>query len=140
LHFEFCILNSMIHTCVIGGWTDPRGSRPFFGALLLGVCDGRGELQYVGQTGAGFTDAQLGRVWKQLHALRTRTCPFTAVPHIAGRAHWVKPKLVVEVTSTGWTRSGTLRRPVFVGLKTDAKRERTHNEHLSIAADSTRPD
>jgi bifunctional non-homologous end joining protein LigD len=123
---------------VIGGWTEPRGSRPFFGALLLGVYDDRGELQYVGQTGAGFTDAQLGRVWKQLHALRTRTCPFETVPRVAGRPHWVKPKLVAEITSTGWTRNGTLRRPVFAGLKADAKRERTHKDPESIAAESTR--
>ena len=52
--------------CVIGGWTDPRGSRPFFGALLLGVYDDDGRLQYIGHSGAGFTDAELGRVWKRL--------------------------------------------------------------------------
>ena len=54
--------------CVIGGWTDPRGSRPFFGALLLGVYDEAGRLQYIGHSGAGFTDAELGRVWKRLRA------------------------------------------------------------------------
>src|SRR6266850_680344 len=57
-------------TCVVCGWTDPRGSRPFFGALLLGVYDDSGNLQYVGHSGAGFTDAELGRVWKRLHALQ----------------------------------------------------------------------
>ena len=55
--------------CVIGGWTEPRGSRPFFGALLLGVYDDSGRLQYIGHSGAGFTDAELGRVWKRLRAL-----------------------------------------------------------------------
>jgi bifunctional non-homologous end joining protein LigD len=128
----------MTHECIIGGWTEAKGSRPFFGALLLGVYDARGELHYVGQTGAGFTDAQLGRVWKQLHALRTRTCPFATAPRIAGRPHWVKPKFVAEVSSTGWTSTGKLRRPVFLGLKADAKRERTPKEQLAIAAESAR--
>ena len=61
----------MIHTCIIGGWTEPRGSRPFFGSLLLGVPDEQGELRYVGRVSSGFMDAQLGLIWKQLRALLT---------------------------------------------------------------------
>jgi len=68
----------MIHTCIIGGWTEPRGSRPFFGSLLLGAADEQGELRYVGRVASGFTDAQLGLIWKQL-----RACIFLAPPEQA---------------------------------------------------------
>ncbi|MBI3048491.1 MAG: DNA ligase D [Acidobacteria bacterium] len=104
--------------CVIGGWTDPRGSRPFFGALLLGVYDD-GRLQYVGHTGAGFTDAELGRVWKQLHALETKTSPFATTPRTNERPHWVQPTLVAEVKLTEWTADGRLRHPTYIGLRDD---------------------
>ena len=127
----------MKHECVVAGWTEPRGSRPFFGSLLLGVYD-EDRLTFVGQTGAGFTDAELGRVWKQLHALKTKQCPFATVPRTTRRPHWVKPKLVVDVRFTGWTKSGRLHRPSYEGLRTDAKRERAHKEHRSIAAETAR--
>ena len=55
----------MTSTTIVGGWTEPRGSRPFFGSLLLGIPDEQGELRYVGRVASGFTDAQLGLVWKQ---------------------------------------------------------------------------
>jgi bifunctional non-homologous end joining protein LigD len=105
--------------CVVAGWTDPRGSRPFFGALLLGVYDEAGRLQYVGHTGAGFSDAELGRVWKRLHARQTRTCPFPIVPRTNERAHWVKPELVAEVKFTEWTADQKLRHPTYLGLRDD---------------------
>jgi bifunctional non-homologous end joining protein LigD len=110
-------------TCVIGGWTDPRGSRPFFGALLLGVYDDAGALHYIGHTGAGFTDAELGRVWKQLHALQTKTCPFRSVPRTNERPHWVRPQLVAEVKFTEWTADGKLRHPTYLGLRDDVRPE-----------------
>jgi bifunctional non-homologous end joining protein LigD len=105
--------------CVVGGWTDPRGSRPFFGALLLGVHDERGALQYIGHSGAGFTDAELGRVWKVLQALQTRTCPFATRPKTNEKPHWLKPKLVVEVKFTEWTAEGRLRHPTYLGIRED---------------------
>ncbi len=108
-------------TCVVGGWTDPRGSRPFFGALLLGVYDEHGALQYVGHTGAGFSDAELGRVWKLIHALQTRKCPFAGQPRTNERPHWVKPKLVVEVKFTEWTADGRLRHPTYLGVRDDVE-------------------
>jgi bifunctional non-homologous end joining protein LigD len=130
----------MIHTAIVGGWTEPRGSRPFFGALLLGVSDEQGELRYVGRVSSGFTDAQLGLIWKQLRVLRTKAAPFPLVPDSLERVHWVKPKLGVQVQFSGWTKHGRLRRPVFVGLEAsdkDAKRERAHGERHSVAADAT---
>ena len=77
----------MIHTCLVGGWTEPRGSRPFFGSLLVAIPDDQDELRYVGRVASGFTDAQLGLVWKQLHTLKTKTSPFAVVPDTKERAH-----------------------------------------------------
>jgi len=130
----------MTHTCFVCGWTEPRGSRPFFGALLLGIPGDQGELRYVGKVASGFTDAQLGLVWKQLHSLKSKASPFAVVPETKERAHWVKPKLAIQVQFSGWTKDGRLRRPVFAGLETHARRERTHKERAPIAADSTRRD
>jgi bifunctional non-homologous end joining protein LigD len=132
----------MIHSAIVGGWTEPRGSRPFFGSLLLGVADDQGELRYAGRVWSGFTDAQLGLIWKQLRGLKTKTAPFPVVPATIERAHWVKPKLAVQVQFSGWTKDGRLRRPVFVGLEAhkDARRERAHKERHSVAADATRRD
>ena len=139
----------MIHICIVGGWTEPKGSRPFFGSLLVGVPDEQGELRYVGRVASGFTDAQLGLVWKQLHALKKKTPPFAVPPEPTARAHWVKPTLAVRVQFSGWTRDGRLRRPVFAGLEapssqaTDGRhgrRERAIKEHAALAADTTRRD
>jgi bifunctional non-homologous end joining protein LigD len=105
--------------CVIGGWTDPRGSRPFFGALLLGVYDERARLQYIGHSGAGFTDAELGHVWKRLRAIETRASPFATTPKTNERPHWVQPKLVAEVKFTEWTVDHKLRHPTYIGMRDD---------------------
>ena len=120
----------MTHTCIVGGWTEPRGSRPFFTALLLGVADDQDDLRYVGRVASGFTDAQLGQVWKQLHALKRRTSPFATTPQTRERAHWVKPQLAVRIQHSGWTKEGRFRRPVFAGLETNDGRghERTNAE------------
>src|SRR3954468_4683587 len=125
---EWCKLKLVRHqTCVVGGWTEPRGSRPFFGALLLGV-QAPGGLQYIGHTGAGFTDAELGRVWKQLQALKTKTPPFTTTPRTNEKPHWTKPKLVVEVKFTEWTADGKLRHPTYLGMRDDVKAESVRKE------------
>jgi bifunctional non-homologous end joining protein LigD len=126
-------------TCVVGGWTDPRGSRPFFGALLLGVYDETGALEYVGHTGAGFSDAELGRVWRRLQALQTRTCPFRAVPRTNERPHWVRPMLVAEVKFTEWTADGKLRHPTYLGLRDDVKSERVRKEPDAMASTAAPP-
>ena len=105
--------------CVIGGWTDPRGSRPFFGALLLGVHDDEGRLQYIGHTGAGFTHAELGRVWRTLRTAAAKRSPFAKTPKTNAPPHWVDPTLVAEVKFTEWTADGKLRHPTYVGLRDD---------------------
>src|SRR5579884_2635373 len=87
----------MQHRCVVVGWTEPRGTRPFFGSLLLGDLDEQGELRFVGRVASGFADVDIGRIWKSLHALETKRSPLAVEPFVAGRVHWVKPKLTVQV-------------------------------------------
>jgi bifunctional non-homologous end joining protein LigD len=119
--------------CVVGGWTDPRGTRPFFGALLLGLYDERGRLDYVGHSGGGFTDAELGRLWKQLRALETKASPFANTPKTNERPHWVKPALVAEVKFTEWTADNKLRHPTYIGLRDDIRPKDVRKEPDQLA-------
>lgn len=104
---------------VIGGFTDPKGSRKGVGSLLLGFYDREGKLRYAGNVGSGFNHASLMDISERLEALRTDESPFPprAVP---GRQHhWVKPVLVAEVSFSEWTNTGSVRHPVFQGLRQD---------------------
>jgi bifunctional non-homologous end joining protein LigD len=103
---------------VVGGWTDPRQTRTWFGALLLGVYEGP-RLVYVGHTGTGFNERELARVMKLLEPLETDECPFTPRPHTNERPHWVEPRLVAQVRFTEWTDDAKLRHPVYLGLRDD---------------------
>jgi bifunctional non-homologous end joining protein LigD len=104
---------------VIGGYTDPSGSRQGLGALFLGVYEGE-KLVYAGKVGTGFTQTSLIQLRKKLGALAIKTPPFAEVPRneVAG-AHWIEPKLAAEVRFTGFTQDGRLRHPVFRGLRED---------------------
>ncbi|MBU2286390.1 MAG: DNA ligase D, partial [Gammaproteobacteria bacterium] len=102
---------------VIGGYTAPKGSRSGFGALLLGVHDGK-ALRYCGNVGTGFDERRLADIKARLDALATDQCPFDTRP--AGvKAQWVRPELVAEVAFGEWTREGRVRHSVFHGLRTD---------------------
>ncbi|MFI9274526.1 non-homologous end-joining DNA ligase [Kitasatospora sp. NPDC052896] len=102
---------------VVGGFTNPSGSRIGFGALLLGhYQDGR--LRYAGKVGTGFDAALLRRLRPVLDRLEQPGAPF-ADPVAEPGAHWVRPELVVEVAFTAWTRDGRLRHPRFRGLRPD---------------------
>ena len=103
---------------VVGGWTEPRQTRQYFGALLLGVYDGT-RLTYVGHTGTGFDGAELARVWARLKPLETKTSPFDARIKTNEPAHWVRPELVAQVRFTEWTADRKLRHPVYLGLRDD---------------------
>jgi bifunctional non-homologous end joining protein LigD len=103
---------------VIGGWTEPRGSRTAFGALLLGVYEGK-ALVYAGHVGTGFDQAKLRALGKQLAANEVDESPFAQTPKTNTKAHWVKPSLVAEIEFAEWTRDAILRQAVFVGLRTD---------------------
>jgi len=110
---------------VIGGYTDPQGSRGHFGALHLGVYDGPADaprLVYVSKVGTGFDHAGLAAIWARLRPLARATPPFEAGAVPAGRGrHWVEPRLVCEVRFTEWTEDGGLRHPTFIGLREDRK-------------------
>jgi bifunctional non-homologous end joining protein LigD len=103
---------------VICGWTEPAGSRRYFGALLLGVYD-RGELIYAGHAGTGFDARTLAALFGKLARIETKRPPFRRVPKVNAPVHWVKPMLVAEVKFGEWTREGVLRQPVYVGLRVD---------------------
>jgi bifunctional non-homologous end joining protein LigD len=116
---------------VIGGFTNPEGSRPHFGSLVIGYFDG-GALVSAGKVGAGFNDALLALLANKFKGLSATKCPFKNLPETksgrygAGitaaemkRCHWLKPRLVCQVKFSEWTRDGKLRQPVFLGLRQD---------------------
>ncbi|MDR8398754.1 DNA ligase D [Paraburkholderia sp. USG1] len=106
---------------VIGGYSEPSGSRAAFGALLLGVYDGNRKLQYAGRVGTGFDAALLRSVKKELDAHETRHMPFAAAPRERSRTpvHWVEPVLVAECNFAEWTSDGIVRQASFVSLRND---------------------
>jgi bifunctional non-homologous end joining protein LigD len=105
---------------VIGGWSEPRGSRHGFGSLLLGVYDG-GRLHYVGPVGTGFDTTSLRHIARLLRVLEIAKSPFTTMPCSHAPTHFVSPKLVAEVKFGEWTKDGLLRQPVFLRLRDDKR-------------------
>ena len=103
---------------VIGGYTAPQGSRKRFGALLVGVYSGK-ELLYAGHVGGGFDQKMLDIVYKMLQKHLSTTCPFSKEPKPNAKVFWLKPKLVCEVSFSEWTASGSLRQPIFRGMRPD---------------------
>lgn len=125
---------------VIGGYTQPGGSRTHFGALIVGVYEG-GKLHSVGKVGTGFNH----KLIKELHAtfqpFIQEKCPFSNLPaESSGRwgqgitasemkhCTWLKPKLVCQVKFAEWTRDGRLRQPVFLGLREDKRAREVKRE------------
>ena len=105
---------------VVGGWTEPRQTRQYFGALLLGLYDDDGgALRYVGHTGTGFDQAELARVSRLLKAREIDRSPFSERIKTNEPAHWVRPELVAQVRFTEWTDDNKLRHPVYLGLRDD---------------------
>jgi DNA ligase D-like protein (predicted ligase) len=102
---------------VIGGFTDPQGSRSGFGALLVGYYDGA-RLRYAGKVGTGYNERTLNELRSTMDGLTRPDSPF-ADRVAERRPHWVRPELVAEIGFTEWTTDGKLRHPRFVGLRTD---------------------
>jgi len=102
---------------VVGGWTEPQGSRQEFGALLVGYFDAVG-LRYAGKVGTGFDTPTLHQLGTELRRRERPTSPFTDLVR-ERRSHWVTPELVAAVSFSEWTRDGRLRHPRFEGLRTD---------------------
>jgi bifunctional non-homologous end joining protein LigD len=108
----------LMQECVVGGFTEPRGSRKGFGALLLGLYD-KGKLYYVGHVGTGFNTKLLATMSAQFKKIERKTSPFVNGVASNSKAHWVDPRLVAQVRFTEWTRDGVMRQPAFLGLRTD---------------------
>ncbi|MES1928709.1 DNA ligase, ATP-dependent [Salinisphaera dokdonensis CL-ES53] len=102
---------------VIGGFTDPQGSRSGFGALLVGYYE-NDELRYAGRVGTGFDDAELARLHRALKRIERKTSPFIDPPGGRG-VHWVTPERVAEFAFTEWTADGRLRHPSYLGERDD---------------------
>jgi bifunctional non-homologous end joining protein LigD len=116
---------------VVGGYTEPSGSRIGFGALLVGVYDETGGLRYAGRVGTGFDQRLLDSLARELKARESRQMPFAQRPPSDTRApvHWVKPELVVECRFKTWTTDGIIRQASFVGLRQDKPAGEIVREH-----------
>jgi bifunctional non-homologous end joining protein LigD len=112
--------------CVIGGYTEPEGTRQYFGSIVLGLYNKKKQLIHVGQAGTGFTHATLKDHWKKLEKLKITHNPFHSHVEALRKVHWVKPELVAEIKFTEWTHESEdggmkLRAPVFLRLRDDKK-------------------
>lgn len=112
---------------VIAGFTQPRGSRDKFGALVLGVSRGK-DLAYVGHTGSGFTQKTLNYTYEKLKPLVIKKSPFKNPPQTNMPVTWVKPKILAEIKFSEWTKSGVMRIPIFVGLREDKAPQKVEEE------------
>ncbi len=105
---------------VIGGFTDPGGTRVEFGALLVGYHE-QGGLRYAGKVGTGYSAATLRELGARLRKLETPESPFVDARPVPRGAHWTRPELVAQIAFAEWTREGRLRQPRFLGLRDDKR-------------------
>ena len=103
---------------MIGGYTDPAGSRTDFGALLVGYYED-GRLLYAGKVGTGYSAETLRDLGARLRALEAPTSPFVEVRPTPRGTHWTRPELVAQIGFAEWTSDGRLRQPRFLGLRDD---------------------
>jgi bifunctional non-homologous end joining protein LigD len=133
---------------VIGGFSAPRKSREYFGALLVGYY-AQGELRYAGKVGTGFDRSRLASIHARFLAHPAKGCPFVDLPSShrsrfgAGmgtaemrKVTWVKPVLVAQVKFAEWTAEGLLRQPVFLGLREDKKATAVRREAARVSSKS----
>lgn len=126
---------------VIGGYSEPSGSRSGFGALLLGVFDARGKLHYAGRVGTGFDAALLKSIKRELDALETDRSPFAEPPGERSRTkvNWVRPELVAECNFSEWTSERIVRQASFISLRRDKPaREIVHEAPRKVS--ETKPE
>ena len=112
---------------VIAGFTEPRGSRKYLGSLIVGLYK-NGEFTYVGHSGGGIPDNQRKQLRERLERIERKTPAFTNAPKQNETIHWVKPKIVCEMSFSEWTSDGMMRQPVFEGLRVDKKPAAVHKE------------
>lgn len=113
---------------IICGFTSPKGSRKYFGALILGIYE-EGELVYVGHTGSGFDRKKLATIYNKLDPLIQSSCPFKEVPKTNASVTWVRPELICEVKFAEWTDDGQMRQPIFIEFREDKKPEEVIKEN-----------
>ena len=126
--------------CVIGGYTDPEGSREHFGALVLGLYDKQGRLIHVGQVGTGFDERSLQEIFDRLRPLETKKNPFFGEVAALRQVHFVRPELVAEIKFSEWTHETAeggmkLRAPVFMGLRPDKSPEECRLEEAVASSE-----
>ena len=121
---------------IIVGYTDPKGARSGFGALLLGLHDEAGALHYAGKVGTGFNQVTLKSLHAKLTALEVEKSPLAKAPPAADvrGAHWLKPELMCEVAFAEMTRQGVIRHSVFHGLRSDKPAQAITHERPAKAA------
>jgi DNA ligase D-like protein (predicted ligase) len=126
---------------VIVGWSDPEGSRPYLGALLLGYYTDDGKLIYAGRVGTGMSVKVLADVRRRLEPLARKTSPLSVPPPrstrfgsplVLSRVHWVEPKLVAEISFLTWTADNLLRQTVYVGLREDKPAQQVRRETARV--------
>jgi bifunctional non-homologous end joining protein LigD len=113
---KFKIVNEM--DAVVAGWTAPRRSRKYFGALVLGLYR-NGKLEFIGSVGTGFVEKKQKEILEILQPLRTEKSPFAVTPTLREKVDWVQPELVARVKFANWTDDQHLRAPVFLSLRND---------------------
>jgi bifunctional non-homologous end joining protein LigD len=126
-----------IEEVVIAGYTDPRGGRKFFGALVLGRYEGK-ELKYAGHTGTGFDDKSLKDLYNKLQPLVVDKSPFKSKTKTNMPVTWVKPVLVCNIKFTELTSEKIFRHPVFMGLRVDKKATEVKADDMPVAKKSTK--
>ena len=120
---------------VICGYTQPQGSRKYFGSIILGLYEGD-KLKYIGNCGTGFNDTLLKELFEKFKLLETDKCPFGKPPELSwnkGKPAWLKPRLVANIKFMEWSREGVMRAPVFMGLREDKDPEEVVNEMAIIS-------
>ena len=112
---------------VIIGFTDPEGERIGFGALLLGYYDDN-KMNYAGKVGTGFSDDLLKSINDKIKSIEVDYSPYDNIDISDKSIHWIKPKIVCEVSFTEWTENNLLRHPRFKGIRTDKNPKDVVNE------------
>ena len=105
---------------VVGGYTDPQGTRTGLGALLVGYYED-GTLRFAGKVGTGFAAETLTRLSARLARLERATSPFADYRRDSPSIHWVGPLMVVQLGFQEWTTGGRLRQPRFLGVREDKR-------------------
>jgi bifunctional non-homologous end joining protein LigD len=114
---KFKIVNEL--DAIIVGWTAPRRTRQYFGALVLGLYDEKKELQFIGSVGTGFDQKTQKDLLAKLEKLRVARSPVRNPPKLREHVEWVRPAIVARIKFANWTDDNHLRAPVFLGIRKD---------------------